>query len=96
MIDRLSQLLSKHTLTTCQERSFLTKTFNAGVQSEIMEVITVNLLLLKFSVLINAASQPFMANQKFFTKVTGQGKCHVLRKKVHIFLSQHTAGSCVS
>ena len=55
-----------------------------------MEVIIIilNLLFLKFSVSIIAASrsaESSFKNQKLFTKVPGQGKCHILLKKCHNF-----------
>ena len=51
-----------------------------------MEVIILNLLLLKFSASIIAASRSAglsCKNQKLFTKVPGQGKCHTLLEKCH-------------
>ena len=54
-----------------------------------MEVIILNLLLLKFSTSFIAASQsrsfePSFKNQKIFAKVLGQGECHILPRKVTV------------
>ena len=60
-----------------------------------MEVIILNLLLLKFSASILAVSQSRSAessfkNQKIFTKVADQGKCRI--EKFHGFYhSTHAA-----
>ena len=53
-----------------------------------MEVIILNLLLLKFFASTIAASKSAESsckNQKLFTKVPGQGKCHMLVEKCHNF-----------
>ena len=54
-----------------------------------MEVIILNLLLLKFSTSFIAASQyrsseQSFKNQKIFAKVPDQGKCHILLRKVTV------------
>ena len=51
-----------------------------------MQIILVNLLLLKFSTFFSAASQcrpteSSLKNQKYFTKAPGQGKCRILLEK---------------
>ena len=53
-------------------------------------MIVVNVFLLKFSASLVAASQSGLAescfkNQKYFTKVSGQGKCETVIEKFHSF-----------
>ena len=53
-----------------------------------IEIIILNLFLLKFAAFSIAASQPgAVRNQMYFTKVPGQGKYLILPKKVKAFLT---------
>ena len=55
-----------------------------------MEMIILNLLSSKFCASFIAASQhkqtkSSLKNQKYFTKVSGRGKCHIVFENCHIF-----------